>query len=228
VSSLDVKWDAKQVVFRMNRFQWVVSTIAILAAGSLGLGCTPGGVGDPCIPEDEYQPGFSGYGVEEVNVEAMSFQCETRLCLVNHFQGRVSCPYGQKDVPEGSKDFQSLPDGERCKIPDGKGTNFVDVVVAPQLASRRASTAVYCSCRCAGPDKTARYCKCPSGFSCTLLNEIPLGSGASNLLGSYCVRNGAAYDKVRDDKPQTCKIQEGNCGYEGYPANENPFGQVKQ
>ena len=198
----------------MNRYQWVISTIAILAAGNVSLGCTPGGVGDPCIPEDEYQPGFAGYGVEEVNVEAMSFQCETRLCLVNHFQGRVTCPYGQTpEVIAGSDN------GAKCKIADGTGTHFVDVEVAPQRLDRRANNSVYCSCRCAGPDKTARYCKCPSGFSCTLLNEIPLGSGSSQLLGSYCVRNGTAYEKDKEKGPCVAP----DCPYEPYDKFKNPF-----
>jgi hypothetical protein len=200
----------------MNRYQWVVSTIAILAAGNIFLGCTAGGVGDPCIPEDEYEKGFAGYGMEEVNVEAMSFQCETRLCLVNHFRGRVTCPYGQTtDIIAGTDP------GMKCKVPDGKGNNYVTVEVSPHLDKRRASNAVYCSCRCSGPDKTARYCKCPSGYSCTLLNEIPLGSGASQLLGSYCVRNGTAYNKITDSSPMPCEPP--RCGYEGYDANVNPF-----
>jgi hypothetical protein len=58
-------------------------------------GCEGAGVGDPCVPEDEYEAFFSGYALTEVNIESRSFQCETRVCLVNHFQGRVSCPYGQ-------------------------------------------------------------------------------------------------------------------------------------
>lgn len=209
----------------MNRYQWVVSTIAILAAGSIFLGCTPGGVGDPCIPEDEYEKGFAGYGLEEVNVEAMSFQCETRLCLVNHFKGRVTCPYGQSPELAAASAAGETTDPTRmkCKVPDGKGTNYVTVEVAPQLESRRASNSVYCSCRCAGPDKTARYCKCPSGFSCTLLNEIPLGSGSSQLLGSYCVRNGTAYDKVRDSASPSCEVGVVSCDYQGYDANTNPF-----
>jgi hypothetical protein len=58
-------------------------------------GCSQTGVGDPCTPEQEYDPTFNGFDPGEVNVESKSFQCQTRLCLVNHFQGRVSCPYGQ-------------------------------------------------------------------------------------------------------------------------------------
>jgi hypothetical protein len=68
---------------------------AAASFGLLLLGCETGGVGDPCTPEDEYVSTFSGYQDTEVNVESRSFQCETRVCLVNHFRGRVSCPYGQ-------------------------------------------------------------------------------------------------------------------------------------
>ncbi len=206
----------------MNRYQWVISTIAIFAAGNFSMGCTPGGIGDPCIPEDEYEPGFAGYGAEEVNVEAMSFQCETRLCLVNHFKGRVSCPYGQPQELIDSAATDDAAQGLRCKVPDGKGT-LVTVEVQPQMDKRRASNSVYCSCRCAGPDKTARYCKCPSGYACTLLNDIPLGSGASQLLGSYCVRNGTAYDKISVATTGKCDPKLANCGYEGYDAKKNPF-----
>ncbi len=51
----------------------------LLAMGLLGTGCEVGGVGDPCIPEDEYRPDFPGYAKDEVNVESRSFQCETRV-----------------------------------------------------------------------------------------------------------------------------------------------------
>src|SRR5262245_32138904 len=68
-------------------------SIAVLAG--LPLACQSGGVGDPCTPEDEYNPQFSGFAMAEEYIESRSFQCETRICLVNHFQGRVSCPLGQ-------------------------------------------------------------------------------------------------------------------------------------
>src|SRR5579862_2548471 len=71
-----------------------LAAVAVVAALS-GTGCQPSGVGDPCIPEAEYNQSFTGFSVDEVNTESESFQCLTRLCLVNHFQGRVTCPYGQ-------------------------------------------------------------------------------------------------------------------------------------
>lgn len=158
----------------------VFSLLATAVLGLVPLACQPGGVGDPCVPEDEYHPTFPGYNAGEVNLEARSFQCDTRLCLVDHFQGRVSCKYGQAMGTDGN-----------CTIP-GDPTQPVTVKVDPQLKARTADRAVYCSCRCAGADSNARYCKCPSGFSCQHdYDDVGLGKG--ELAGSYCIRNGDSY-----------------------------------
>jgi hypothetical protein len=164
-----------------------ITGFSLLATALLGLfplACQPGGVGDPCTPEDEYGVLFPGYDAKEVNVESKSFQCETRLCLVNHFQGRVSCKYGQVAATDG-----------RCHVP-GNPEKKIAAKVEPQLQERTADKAVYCSCRCDGEDKGARYCKCPSGYACThLIDNLNLGGG--QLAGSYCVRDGTAYDATQ-------------------------------
>jgi hypothetical protein len=80
---------------KMTRSILIVILVGAFLATVAGSGCAPGGVGDPCIPEAEYNTCFAGFSQTEVNTESRSFQCQTRLCLVNHFQGRVSCPYGQ-------------------------------------------------------------------------------------------------------------------------------------
>lgn len=154
--------------------------LAGLSTLALVLACNDSSVGDPCIPEDEYRANFSGYSKEEVNVESRSFQCETRLCLVNKFQGRVSCPSGQQR------------EGGGCQTPDGALP--VSVPVAPQLVARPPLDAVYCSCRCAGPEgsgltDTGPACECPEGFECTeLIPNVELGD--RQLAGSYCVKQG--------------------------------------
>lgn len=74
-------------------FATLAAFVVVTAAGSQG--CAASGVGDPCIPEQEFDKTFLGFDPAEVNVESKSFQCLTRLCLVNHFRGRVTCPYGQ-------------------------------------------------------------------------------------------------------------------------------------
>jgi len=159
-------------------------------------GCPAQGVGDPCVPEEEYSPTFSGFAATEVSTESRSFQCQSRLCLVNHFQGRVSCPYGQHA-------------GEnRCKVPSD--TEPVSVEVAPQLLQRRADDAVYCSCRCAGQDPSARYCECASGFSCAPV--VPkLSLGQAQLPGSYCIRSGSVYVSANVNQALVCDPSRANC-----------------
>jgi hypothetical protein len=181
--------------------------ILLLAAGSLALGCEGEGVGHPCIPEDEYRADFGGYSKDEVNIESRSFQCETRVCLVNNFQGRVSCPYGQ-----GQTQLDSETKDDDCQLPDVTG--YVTEPVAPQLQSRRPADAVYCSCRCDGPQtkSNAAYCECPSGFDCRPLIDN-LGLGKAELVGSYCVREGTYFDDPSQiDTSSPCDRTSESCG----------------
>lgn len=73
----------------------LLGLLSVVAMASLPAACESGGVGDPCLPEEEYDSAFAGFKVTQEFIESRSFQCETRICLVNHFQGRVSCPLGQ-------------------------------------------------------------------------------------------------------------------------------------
>jgi hypothetical protein len=205
----------------------------VAGVGSMAaLGCDPGGVGDPCIPEDEYRQQVPGYAVTEVNVESRSFQCETRVCLVNHFQGRVSCPYGQTETQAAACENQAAActsaTGLGCRVPGTNGENTNDrikVAVAPQLLARTADDAVYCSCRCDGPDENARYCECPSGYACVeLVEDLQLGAG--QLAGSYCIKEGTRYStaqregdkcvqQLQDPTNPLSNVVGGNCGNDG-------------
>jgi hypothetical protein len=159
-------------------------------------GCPADGIGDPCVPEDEYSPTFSGFALTEVSTESRSFSCQSRLCLVNRFQGRVSCPYGQ---PAGAGG---------CTLPGS--ADPVSVAVAPQLLDRRTEDAVYCSCRCDGPEPNARYCECPEGFRCSpVVPELSLGR--AQLPGSYCVRAGTEYEDTKVRTGATCSRDAHNC-----------------
>lgn len=209
----------------MIRNRFMHFTLAAFAAYG-ALGCESGGVGAPCIPEDEYNQDFNGFALTEVNVESRSFQCETRVCIVNHFQGRVSCPYGQADPATSN-----LPptDRARCRVPGSDGTTCVDaagniaencggatnvdeirVPVDPQLIFRAAEDTVYCSCRCKGPEPDAVYCECPSGFTCAELVRNIGVPGRGQLVGSYCVKPGTVYDPIHPPDPQECTIEYGD------------------
>jgi hypothetical protein len=205
--------------------RWIV---AIWSAGfALGVlssvGCQATHVGDPCTPEQEYDKSFLGFSKDEVSVESKSFQCLTRLCLVNHFQGRVSCPYGQ------TADAQpNAPAPVTACVTPGLGTKvdgrdstgaLVDPVkkafVPAQCSARTASLAVYCSCRCADvngkTDDGANYCACPDGFTCTQLVS-KVGVGNEGLTGAYCVKNGAQYDPNACGGITLCDPAKKNCG----------------
>jgi hypothetical protein len=194
-------------------WQTLVSSFAILAFGACVLGCPSGGVGDPCIPNTEYNPKDQGASESGAQIEDRSFQCETRLCLINHFRGRVSCPFGNS---KGGSTYNSEPD---CYIP---GTNQkVDdgVAVKPQCEDRKDS--VYCSCRCGGPDTAAKYCDCPSGFLCQEVTH-PLTDTSSMRKGDkFCVRQGDLVDDGYTCTGASCGSSDKDmCGYTSNKAKQ--------
>jgi hypothetical protein len=186
----------------------VGSGLLLLAA--ISPGCKDEGVGDPCTPEQEYDQSFLGFDEKEVNVESKSFQCRTRICLVNHFRGRASCTYGQSVdgvPPSGApKEDCHVPGDVTQKITgltnQSDPNSFRDpkkkALVSPQCRDRAADKTVYCSCRCADingsqpSDQT--FCTCPDGFSCTPL-VTSIGAGNEGLTGSYCIKSNTAYNK---------------------------------
>lgn len=128
----------------------------IIMTGLVPSSCQGGGIGDPCIPEDEYRGTFGGFQVQQENIESRSFQCESRICLVNHFQGRVSCPLGQpaKEV--------CTPGGSACS----EGDCVESATFAPDCTADTADrcTSGTCTdngyCACGGAED------CPEGFFC--------------------------------------------------------------
>jgi hypothetical protein len=129
-----------------------------------------GGLGDLCIPEDDDFPEFSGFSLGEVNLATGDLQCRSEVCMVDQFQGRVTCPEGNLD-------------GEVCLTPLG---DLVTVPVEPQLPERPAEDAVYCTCRCDGPRGAGPFCECPDDMLCE--EKIVGGPELLDFAGSYCVK----------------------------------------
>lgn len=142
-------------------------------------------IGAPCVPAAETRPAFGGASAKELDFTVSSADAglEQPLCLAYHFQGRVTCPYGQDAA--GSAPTGASP----CTTPSGQP---VTVAVRPQCVDRRAADTVFTSCRCAsvdgGADPGVAYCTCPASMTCTPL--VTFGDNA----GSYCVGPRAAYD----------------------------------
>lgn len=178
----------------MKRVLSVAVVLAVQVAVSAACGETfP--IGAPCVPDREYDPQFNGFSENEAVIESRSYQCQTRVCLVNHFRGRVSCPYGQG-----------------CSVP---GSDMpVTAAVPPQCADRRPNTAVYCSCRCAdingGRPNDQKFCDCPDGFACEPFVSST-GRGNEGLTGSYCIKQGTKYDANTACTGEKCDARTKNC-----------------
>ncbi|MBI4701503.1 MAG: hypothetical protein HY744_10145 [Deltaproteobacteria bacterium] len=134
------------------------------ALGLLGLvgplaGCEGGGLGDPCTPEDEYKESFAGFKLSEENIESRSFQCVSRICLVNHFQGRVSCPSGQpKPKPCGG---DSDCGQEKCKQAGVIAPACDPTKNAPDGTNQEDCHGLKCN-------QSGKYCECNTNADCAM------------------------------------------------------------
>jgi hypothetical protein len=180
--------------FARRTFTITCTLVAVVLIGGPGCFGSLEGVGDPCVPENEYDPAFSGYDVDSVVFESKSYQCRTRLCLVNHFRGRVTCPYGQDETGESPAGSCATP-GDSAKV-TGEIGGRRGAKVDAQCLDRSADRAVYCSCRCANTqgktDDGSAYCACPDGFECKQL-EGSIGSANEGLTGGFCIKRGTEY-----------------------------------
>jgi hypothetical protein len=177
--------------------------VCACSSRSDGSGSLAVGVGNRCVPSDERQEYFSGFEVTETVVDVPAEGCETNLCLVNHFQGRTTCPYGQTELQ--ARDPSTAPEELLCHLPGS--SERVKVAVPRQFTGRRGPDTVYCSCQCGGPDPNGSYCACPSGFQCAKL----VGSYA------YCIKNGTEFNIGASNVGLPCQISQqgtpyGDCG----------------
>jgi hypothetical protein len=163
-------------------------------AGAQGVDATS--VGTACIPSQERVATFGGFNQREVTLDENNAACPGAVCLVNHFQGLTTCPYGQ--------DTQARPangGAAACSVPGTgepvrPGAAVGGQTVQPWCTDRLPTTTVACSCRCQNvqgrTDDGASYCACPSGFTCSqVVPEIESGDPRA---GGYCVAAGTAYD----------------------------------
>lgn len=144
-------------------------------------------IGTPCIPFNESVPLFATSA--GVTLYQDSAACGGEICLAYHFQGRVTCPYGQSEADL----TKPATDPGRCRVTDVTGkmtTDPVTVEVPPQLLDRRAERSVYCSCACSGTEPGHEYCSCPSEMACEQLSA----RGPRMTVTGICVRHDSAYD----------------------------------
>lgn len=154
-----------------------------------------GELGGVCQPLSEEDPEFHGFSLAEIAIDEYTPACRTGTCVIQGFQGRISCPYGQEAASNG------------CTV---SGSNEpVLAAVAPQLIARPPSLASVCSCRCAGPG-AGPFCSCPAGMECAKLID-DLGIVRRDIAGSYCLPEGARYERATVDLTATCQRDLENC-----------------
>jgi hypothetical protein len=200
----------------MNRLVVACSLTAVIGALAFHAnGCAPVNVGDPCIPEAEFNPASGAAVPNDLSIDVNSVQCETRVCLIHYFKGRVSCPFGngnrggqaslgQKCQQVGEKRGYFTLGGASggtlcCPVLGDLDEKPINLAVEAQCKGRQAKDAVYCSCRCDVPDDPeidkaqVQLCKCPSGYACVPLCDQKHGNCGvvpKGKWGSYCVKEG--------------------------------------
>ena len=208
----------------------VLAIAGIAAIGFVPTSCQSGGIGDPCTPEDEYTPSFSGFKVTEDNIESRSFQCQSRICLVNHFQGRVSCPLGQPPPTVCTSDADCggngscTPAGAFAPFCAIKCTVDADCNAGAKCTGGKCSDNGGCSSGFTCQD-TGHYCgcdqntKCPTGFACAA-PEVPGELGQCKQ--SVCHKQGDC--QVPDNGAMAAKDNAGKacCVPGGGPSGDIP------
>ena len=171
----------------MGNANLLANTVSFLAHADSAAGAPLRELGEVCSDGSARSA-----NVNETNIVTRSPVCDSGVCVINRFQGLVSCPYGQA---AGAGD---------CFLPGS--TEAVSRAVIPQFVERQAALASICSCRCAGSGP-GPYCTCPESMQCEHLLD-DLGLGGEDVAGSYCIPKGSAFDP---DAPRT-ECVEPNCG----------------
>lgn len=149
----------------------ILLTVAALSPGCKGVEVqtlqpvvepSAGNIGDPCLSGDEANPAFEGFRVNETTFISPVAACSSKICLVNHVQGRADCPLGQPaPTPCSGPGDTSCGSGSSCVAAGQNGPTCY-------LTSVDGGTPVLDASNCAsGVCNTARKtCQCTSDAQC--------------------------------------------------------------
>ncbi|MBI4701533.1 MAG: hypothetical protein HY744_10295 [Deltaproteobacteria bacterium] len=141
----------------MRHLAWPAALLAAL--GALGCESATDYMGENCTPSLEYRHDFAGFKLSESTIETGHSECGTGVCLVNHFQGRVTCPNGQnKPMPCGG---DSDCGGEKCKQAGVIAPACDPGKNAPDGTNQEDCHGLKCN-------PSGRYCECNSNADCAM------------------------------------------------------------
>ena len=175
---------------------------------------TVGQIGDPCTPTGERHAGWPGAtGVSSVAVEDGFDSCNSGICIMNHFQGRVSCPLGQATPPScAGPDDTSCGAGSSCVAIENHHGPYCDPTVADGGAPQ-------CGSGLCNPNRNT--CACTKDSECTGASVCDVVAHECTLY--VCLKAGGCQSAEATDAENAGKI----CCAEGTndPVSEGVCGQ---
>lgn len=144
-------------------------------------------VGTPCTPGAERDPLFIGFRVHEDVIEVNAPECGGGVCLVNHFQGEVSCPLGQATPRDADGQLGCVPELDAngsyvaAQGSCSPGEQCVEAAqVSPACASGDAQADTFCQAIGAGAKcGSDGACECQTDADCPSVTGAPVSCDAA-------------------------------------------------
>lgn len=173
-------------------------------------------VGLPCTPSLEKDPLFTDFQITEATLEARAPECGGGVCMVNHFQGRVSCPLGQPEALDPNGQVGCVPAMDPAgHAVEGQGSCLAgDVCREVRLLSPPCDPGqegdLTCQVHGAGAKCNAEgSCECASDVDCpsTELSRVRCDPATRRCVAYACQRPNACQEQGRpasDNAGKTC------------------------
>ncbi len=130
----------------MNPRQYLLTfALAVMLGSGLVAGCSDSDdgavqVGEPCVPPPESDAASPGFSLSDSSAYQVS-ECGSGVCLVNHFQGRVTCPNGQGPRTPCNDDGDCSGGGETCTFAHAIVTGSRPAPLAPWRGGKALTVA---------------------------------------------------------------------------------------
>lgn len=133
-------------------------------------------VGAWCVPTQEDDPFFAGFSLLQSSVDPTAGACTNgAVCLVNHFQGRVTCPGGQQ-IPLSCQNDEDCMEGE-CLESTVRVTCNPEPCQSDEEIDCNQPDGSNQACRGLVCDEVERQCRCTDDAQCPVVHSCDVDSG---------------------------------------------------